>query len=158
MFILFTFEEIVDYEEIYFGPPGLDMFVLFICIYFQRRKINLSKFPKNVRSNSHILCCDIKSLYTSIPNDLGRLQAIEYWIDKLSYLIPNRFKKSFILEATRFVPYFKLYVFIYQTIINSEITNARSNYKDTTRWLLHIPEITNKKEKSITKSMPQGER
>ena len=62
----------------------------------------LNKFPRNIGDDSYILCCDVKSLYTSIPNDLG-LQALEYWVDKLAHLIPNRFTKSFILEFTKFV-------------------------------------------------------
>ena len=45
---------------------------------------------------------DVVSLYTSIPHELG-LTAIDYWIDARSDLIPERFSKSFILEAVKFV-------------------------------------------------------
>jgi hypothetical protein len=62
----------------------------------------LRKFPKNIGKDSYIVCCDVISLYTSIPHELG-LQAIEYWIDKHNNLIPSRFTKDFIMEGTCFV-------------------------------------------------------
>ena len=62
----------------------------------------LRKFPKNIGEDCNIVCCDVVSLYTSIPNDLG-LQAIEYWVNQLRSIIPNRFTKEFILEGTSFV-------------------------------------------------------
>ena len=62
----------------------------------------LRKFPKNINKDSRIVCCDVVSLYTSIPNELG-LKAIEFWIGKLRHLIPNRFSKDFILEGVSFV-------------------------------------------------------
>ena len=37
--------------------------------------------------------CDIESLYTLIPTELG-LEAIEYWIMRKRYLIPQRFTKD----------------------------------------------------------------
>ena len=42
------------------------------------------------------------SLYTNIPSDLG-LKAIDYWLDKLSDLVPSRFTKDFILESLLFI-------------------------------------------------------
>ena len=62
----------------------------------------LRKFPNNIGPDSHVLCCDIIGLYTSIPNELG-LQASEYWVDKLRHLIPARFTKDFIMEGIKFV-------------------------------------------------------
>ncbi len=56
----------------------------------------LRKFPKNINKDSRIVCCDVVSLYTSIPNELG-LKAIEFWIGKLRHLLPNCFSKDFIL-------------------------------------------------------------
>ena len=46
--------------------------------------------------------CDIKSLYTSIPTELG-LEAIEYWIMRKRYFIPQCFTKEFILESIEFI-------------------------------------------------------
>ena len=46
--------------------------------------------------------CDIESLYTSVPTDLG-LEAIEYWIIRKGNLIPQRFTKKFILESIEFI-------------------------------------------------------
>ena len=60
------------------------------------------KFPSKVEKSAILLSCDIVSLYTSIPIDLG-IQALEYWIERLSFLIPSRFTKPFILELAKFV-------------------------------------------------------
>ena len=46
--------------------------------------------------------CDIESLYTSIPTELG-LETIEYWIMRKRNLIPQRFTKEFILESIEFI-------------------------------------------------------
>ena len=62
----------------------------------------LRKFPRNVEPDTYIMCCDVKSLYTSIPNDLG-MRALQYWITRLSSIIPSRFSENFILEASQFV-------------------------------------------------------
>ena len=62
----------------------------------------IRKFPKNVRNDCYVLCCDVTSLYTSIPTELG-IKALEYWLDKLSFLIPDRFTKAFIIESIRFI-------------------------------------------------------
>ena len=42
------------------------------------------------------------SLYTSIPTQLG-MEALEYWLDRLSFLVETRFTKSFILESVQFI-------------------------------------------------------
>ena len=62
----------------------------------------LKKFPRKIPSDAYIMCCDVTSLYTSIPHDLG-LKSIEYWVDKLSSLIPDRFSKGFILESIKLI-------------------------------------------------------
>ena len=62
----------------------------------------LGKFPRNIGTDTYIMCCDIKSLYTSIPNDLG-MTALQYWIQQKKSLIPSRFSERFILEAAKFV-------------------------------------------------------
>ena len=70
--------------------------------YIKDERDFLRKFPKNIGADCYIICCDIISLYTSIPNSLG-LRAIEYWIEKLPEKIPTRFTKEFILEGVQFV-------------------------------------------------------
>ena len=70
--------------------------------YIKDERDFLSKFPRDIGEGKYVICCDVKSLYTSIPNSLG-LQAIEYWIDRLADLIPTRFTKDFIIEGTKFV-------------------------------------------------------
>ena len=62
----------------------------------------LRKFPHKIDSNTNIFTCDVISLYTSIPHDLG-LRAIEYWLDKYPEMIPERFSKDLILEFVKFV-------------------------------------------------------
>ena len=59
-------------------------------------------FPKHIPYKAKLISCDIVSLYTSIPTDLG-LQALDYWIDKLRFMIQSRFTKAFILELAEFV-------------------------------------------------------
>ena len=63
----------------------------------------IRKFPRHFSSPSIPISCDITSLYTSIPHVLG-MAALEYWISKLSNLIPIRFTKEFILEFMNFIP------------------------------------------------------
>ena len=53
-----------------------------------------------MNQGSHILCCDITSLYTSIPIELG-LEALAYWIGKYPTLISNRFTKAFMIESIK---------------------------------------------------------
>ena len=62
----------------------------------------LSKIPRSVNGQCELLSCDVVSLYTSIPHDLG-IQALTYWLDKSRHLIPSRFTNGFVLEAAEFV-------------------------------------------------------
>ena len=58
----------------------------------------LRQLPSSIENDSDLITCDITSLYTSIPHDLG-LQAVEYWIDREADRIPIRFTKVFIMES-----------------------------------------------------------
>ena len=61
------------------------------------------KLPSKVDRKYKLLSCDIKSLYPSIPIDLG-LEALEYWYDKhAAEVIDPRFTKQFILQLAEFV-------------------------------------------------------
>ena len=62
----------------------------------------IRKLPSHVDYPCVLASCDVVSLYTSIPHDLG-LEALSYWIDKKRNLIPERFTKAFVLEAASFV-------------------------------------------------------
>ena len=62
----------------------------------------LRKFPKRLSKDCDLYSCDISSLYTSIPHDLG-LAALKYWLRKLHHLIPDRFTEEFIIEASEFI-------------------------------------------------------
>ena len=62
----------------------------------------LRKIPSKIDYLAKLLSCDIVSLYTSIPTDLG-LKALEYWIDRFPSLIPLRYSKTIILELVKFV-------------------------------------------------------
>ena len=46
--------------------------------------------------------CDISSLYTSIPTELG-IEAISYWLHKKRELILQRFTNDFMIESLKFV-------------------------------------------------------
>ena len=76
--------------------------VFHLKTFIKNERDFLSKFPKNIGTNNYVLCCDVKSLYTSIPNELG-LQALQYWVRRMAHLIPNRFSESFIVESSEFV-------------------------------------------------------
>ena len=73
----------------------------------------LRKLPQNLEPHFTLLTCDIISLYTNIPHDLG-LRALNYYIDKYRYVIPSRFTKDFILEATEFVLKNNNFIFLEQ--------------------------------------------
>ena len=62
----------------------------------------LRKIPYKITYPATLLTCDIVSLYTSIPTELG-LEAIDYWITKLGHLIPTRFSKRCILDMIKFI-------------------------------------------------------
>ena len=62
----------------------------------------LQKFPKKISPGSEIFCCDVTSLYTGIPMELG-VEALDYWLTKLATMIDNRFSKQFILECVQFI-------------------------------------------------------
>ena len=48
------------------------------------------------------ISCDISSLYTWIPTELG-IEAITYQLDKKREPIPQRLKNDFIIESLKFV-------------------------------------------------------
>ena len=62
----------------------------------------VTKIPRKVQAGVYAVTCDVTSLYTSIPMELGT-EAISYWLCKLSNLIPNRFTPRFVIEAIQFV-------------------------------------------------------
>ena len=62
----------------------------------------IGKVPRNIDFKAILIACDIKSLYTSIPLELG-IKALDYWISKLPILIPARFTKEFILKLVEFI-------------------------------------------------------
>ena len=62
----------------------------------------ISKLPDKLNFKGNLFGCDIKSLYTSIPHELG-LRAMEYWLNRCRHLIPERFTSSFILESIQFL-------------------------------------------------------
>ena len=62
----------------------------------------LGNLPHKIDYDSKLFGCDISSLYTSIPHELG-LKAIKYWLEKKRDLIPNRFTNKFIIESIEFL-------------------------------------------------------
>ena len=49
----------------------------------------IRKLPSHVDYPCVLASCDVVSLYTSIPRDLG-LEALSYWIEKKRNLISER--------------------------------------------------------------------
>ena len=62
----------------------------------------LRKLLAKIPFGSTMYSCDISSLYTSIPTELG-VEAISYWLSKKRGLIPQRFKNDFIFELLKFL-------------------------------------------------------
>lgn len=62
----------------------------------------LNKLPREIEYECNLYTCDIVSLYTSIPHDLG-VTALKYWFDKRRDLIPTKFTKDFIIESCLFI-------------------------------------------------------
>ena len=58
--------------------------------------------PRQLDYECELLTCDIVSLYTSIPHDLG-ITAISYWIDTCKSKVPVRFTKEFIIDTITFI-------------------------------------------------------
>ena len=62
----------------------------------------LKQLPHKVDGDYNLFSCDITSLYTSIPHELG-IEAIKYWVNKGRNLIPTRFTEIVILEALELI-------------------------------------------------------
>ena len=62
----------------------------------------LSRLPRQIDYECDLISCDIVSLYTNIPHDLG-IEAIRYWLRRHPDLIATRFTTEFVLEALLFV-------------------------------------------------------
>ena len=60
----------------------------------------IRKLPSHVDYPCVLARCNVVSLYTSVPHDLG-LEALSYWIEKKQNLIPEHFTKAFILKQLR---------------------------------------------------------
>ena len=62
----------------------------------------IKQLPGNLNYEVTLYLCDIESLYTSIPIDLG-LEAILYWLNNKSNLISNRFTQNCLLQVLEFI-------------------------------------------------------
>ena len=62
----------------------------------------LSRIPRFIDYDCDLISCDIVSLYTNIPHDLG-LEALRYWLTKHPELLPRRFSVEFVIEAAKFI-------------------------------------------------------
>ena len=111
--------------------------------------------------------CDISSLYTAIPTELG-MDAISYWLHKKRKLIPQLFTNDFIIESLKFVLknnnvfFDDLYLYLYLTIWwhvpsitwNSNEHKCAPSYacltvgylKETKRFTYELPKYFNESE------------
>ena len=62
----------------------------------------IKQLPQTLDYDAELFTCDIVSLYTSIPHDLG-VEAIDFWIEKYRDKIPSRFTRDFIIESIMFI-------------------------------------------------------
>ena len=63
----------------------------------------LHQLPKQIDLDSTFITFDVKSLYTSIPHDLGT-EAVSYWVNRFpDYLIDWRFDVDFIVDGLHII-------------------------------------------------------
>ena len=62
----------------------------------------LESLPSSLNFDSVLYSCDIESLYTSIPIDLG-IETIGYWITRKHNLILAQFTREFIIDSIKFI-------------------------------------------------------
>ena len=62
----------------------------------------IKQLPRELKYEAILFTCDIVSLYTSIPHDLG-IDAIDYWIQHHRDKIPERFTRDFIIDSILFI-------------------------------------------------------
>ncbi len=62
----------------------------------------LSRIPRFIDYECDLISCDIVSLYTSIPHELG-IEALRYWLARYPHLISPRFTVEFITDAALFI-------------------------------------------------------
>jgi hypothetical protein len=77
-------------------------FVPHLKTYVKDDRDFLSRLPRFVPYECDLISCDIVSLYTNIPHDLG-IEAVRYWLTQRPDLVPERFTVEFVLEAVQFV-------------------------------------------------------
>ena len=62
----------------------------------------IKQLPQQLTYDAELFTCDIVSLYTSIPHQLGK-EAMDYWIENHGDMIPDRFTRNFVIEAIMFI-------------------------------------------------------
>jgi len=80
----------------------LKPFIKHIKSYIKDSVDFLNKCQRTVNEDCLIVTFDVKSLYTSIPHDLG-LKAVDYFLTTFNNELHPRFSKQFILESVNFI-------------------------------------------------------
>ena len=80
----------------------LSPFVPRLRTYVKDDRDFLSRIPRNIDYDCELVSCDIVSLYTNIPHELG-IEALRYWLTRYPDLLPQRFTVDFVLEAAEFI-------------------------------------------------------
>ena len=80
----------------------LSPFVPRLKTYVKDDRDFLSRVPRFIDYDCDLISCDIVSLYTNIPHDLG-LEALRYWLTKHPELLPRRFSLDFVIEAAKLI-------------------------------------------------------
>ena len=81
----------------------LKLLVCKVKIYIKDDFDFLCQLPKQIDFDSTFITFDVKSLYTSIPHDLG-IEAFSYWVNRFpDYLIEWHFNVDFIVDGLRII-------------------------------------------------------
>ena len=62
----------------------------------------IKKLPQHLTYEAELFTCDMVSLFTSIPHQLG-IEAMDYWLSNHGDKIPERFTRDFIIETILFI-------------------------------------------------------
>ena len=82
--------------------------------------------PSSLNFDSELYSCDIESLYTSIPIDVGT-EAIDYWITRKSNFIAEQFTKELVINSIKFI--LKNYNFLFHSKMYNQFSQTAMGTK-----------------------------
>ena len=82
--------------------------------------------PSSLNFDSELYSCDIESLYTSIPIDVGT-EAIDYWITRKCNFIAEQFTKELVINSIKFI--LKNYNFLFHSKMYNQFSQTAMGTK-----------------------------